>query len=313
MNFKKIVAFTFLGLAWVLTSFHFLSNVEAGEPLFGYLYTTDLLPKNKFEIEQWITDREGQAQGQFHHFDMSSEIEYGVTENFQISLYLNYMYANESGNSVQGKTEGLEIPYNFDSSQHYSKFRFDGISLEGIYRILSPYVNPVGLGFSIEPELGNYAKGLELRAILQKNFLDDQLIFGANLWVEYSREDTSNIVAPGSTELPDGVPSNATFAELDLGASYRVAPSWSVGLEFRNHNEFKGLSLNRSDQDHTAFFLGPNLHYATEHWFFTLSILRQLGAFAYTEDQRAQVAYGRLYGDEHTTWDGIRLKIGFPL
>jgi hypothetical protein len=301
-------------LALVFGLFSILPSprAHASEPLFGYIYTTDLLPKGKFELEQWFTDREGQVQGHFHHVDMSTEIEYGVNDNFQVAFYLNSMYANESANSVRGKTEGIEIPFDHNPDESYSQFRVDGVSMEFMYRFLSPYVDPIGLAVYAEPEFGAYSKGLELRAIVQKNLLDDLLVLDANIWVEFEREDSSNLVDPGSTDLPDGVPSNATYAEIDLGASYRFTKGWTFGLELRNHNEYAGLSLNRTDQDHTAFFFGPNIHYAAEHWFFTFSILRQLGAFAYTDDQKAQLAYGRLYGDEHTTWDGIRLKVGFP-
>src|SRR3954471_3982484 len=80
--------------------------VRADEPLFAYVYTTDLLPKHKWEVEQWITDREGQAHGRFHHLDMRTEIEYGLEDNLQLAVYANYRYANESGNSVRGLTEG---------------------------------------------------------------------------------------------------------------------------------------------------------------------------------------------------------------
>ena len=284
----------------------------ADEPLFGYVYTTDLLPRGKWEIEQWFTDREGQAQGYFHHLDMSTEFEYGVTDNLQLAVYLNYMYADESGNSVRGLTEGIEIPFDHDPAQSYSQARFDGLSVEALYRVLSPYMDPVGLAFYVEPELGFYEYGIEFRTIVQKNFLDDQLVLSGNVWVELDREASSNLVVPGSDEIPDGSFSSATFAEVDLGVSYRFAPHWSVGLEFRNHNEYQGFSLSHGDQDHTAFFLGPNIHYAAEHWFFTLSVLRQLGAIAYTPDQQAETNNGLLYGDEHTTWDGIRLKVGFP-
>ena len=284
-----------------------------GEPLFGYIYTTDTLPEGHFEFEQWLTDKEGQAHGHFHHFDMRSEVEYGVTDKLQVSLYVNYMYADVSGNSVQGKTEGMEIPYDHDSSKPYEAWRFDGISLESVYRVMSPYTDPFGLAFYVEPEFGTRESGVEFRAIAQKNYLDDQLVLAANLWVEFDREQSSNLVDPGSTDLPDGSWSNATYAELDLGASYRFASNWSAGLEFRNHNEYGGWTLAQSAQDHSAFFLGPNVHYASEKWFATLAVLRQLGAIAYSDDQKAQVHNNLLYGDEHTTWDGIRLIVGFPL
>jgi hypothetical protein len=293
--------------------FSFATLARADEPLFGYVYTTDLQPKGKFEIEQWFTDREGQANGHFHHIDMSTELEYGVTDNFQIAFYVNYMYANESENSVRGLTEGIELPPSHDPSTPYSAARMDGFSIEAIYRLLSPYTDPVGLAFYIEPEVGFYESGVETRLILQKNFFDDQLVLAFNFWLDFDREESSNLVIPGIDDgPPDDTYSTATYAEFDLGASYRVASNWYVGLEFRNHNEFQGISLARTKQDHTAFFLGPNVHYANEHFFATLSVLRQLGAFAYTDEQKAEVQNGLLYGDEHTTWDGIRLKLGFP-
>jgi hypothetical protein len=299
----------------LLFSVLFVSGVvRASEPLFGYVYTTDTLPEGKWELEQWITDREGQAHGHFHHVDMSTEAEFGVTDRFQLALYANYMYASESGNSVRGKTEGIEIPYDHDRSQSYNQARFDGFSVEALYRVFSPYIDPVGLAFYLEPDLGRFENGLEIRSILQKNFFEDQLVLAMNFWVEFDREQSSNLGDPADDPAAPAEKtwSDATYAEIDLGASYRVAPHWFVGLELRNHNEFAGWDLDHSRQDHTAFFFGPNVHYASERWFATLSILRQLHVVAYTDDQRAQTDNGRLYGDEHTTWDGIRLKVGFP-
>ena len=98
-------------------------KLYAGESLFGYLATTDLVPEGKLELEQWITDREGQSRGEFHHVDMSTEIEYGMSENLQLAVYLNSMYAREKNNSMRGRTEGMEIPFNHDSSKPYNEAR----------------------------------------------------------------------------------------------------------------------------------------------------------------------------------------------
>ena len=253
----------------------------ADEPLFGYVYTTDLLPKGKWEVEQWITDREGQAYGRFHHLHFATEVEYGLEDNLQVSAYLNYSHADAAANSVRHLTEGIEIPFDHNPNKPYSATKFDGVSFEAIYRVMSPYTDPFGLAFYIEPEFGSEESGLELRAIVQKNFLDDRLVLAGNFWVEFEREAGSNLVPPGSTAIPDGAKSDATMAEFDLGASYRFMPNWSVGLEFRNHNEFEGWTLNHSDQEHSAFFLGPNIHWAGQRWFATLSVLRQIGAVAF--------------------------------
>jgi hypothetical protein len=107
-------------LALVFLGFLFFPfTAHAGEPLFGYVYTTDTTPAKHWEIEQWVTEREGQAEGRFHHIHLNTEFEYGLTDNFQIAVYGNFIYDNDSGNSVQGKTEGIEIPYNHDPSRPY--------------------------------------------------------------------------------------------------------------------------------------------------------------------------------------------------
>lgn len=286
-------------------------TASADEPLFGYVYTSDTLPKGKFEVEQWITDREAQAHGHYHDFEMSTEAEYGLLNNLQAAFYWNYTYINADGNSVRGLTEGNDIKPSHDPTHSYTDIHNDGFSAEFLYRVLSPYTSPVGLAFYVEPEWGPKEYGVELRGIIQKNFLDDRLVLAANGWVEFEREAGSNLGSPGEEEYaPDGSKVTSTYAETDLGVSYRFRPNWSVGLEFRNHNEFRGISVSHGTQDHTAFFLGPNIHYGGRRWFFTLSALRQLGAVPYTEDQREQIYQGKLFGDEHTVWDGLRLRFG---
>lgn len=301
-------------LAAMITSLGLCLHMEssqADEPLFGYVYTTDLLPQGKYEVEQWVTDRAQQAHGRFNDFQLRSEFEYGLTNDLQVAGYLNYSYLDASHNSVQGLTEGIDIPASHDSSRPFNEWRYDGVSVEFIWRVLSPYKDGWGLAFYAEPEYGPREKGLELRVITQKNFMDDRLVLAANLWVEPEREDSSNLVMRGSDEMPEGGKMRMTMAEIDIGASYRFASNWSAGLEFRNHNEYSGFSVSHNDQEHTAFFLGPNIHYASQRWFFTLAALRQIHAKAYNKDQEAQIHDDLIYGDEHTRWDGIRMKVGY--
>ncbi|WP_243040190.1 autotransporter outer membrane beta-barrel domain-containing protein [Dyella sedimenti] len=284
----------------------------AGEAVFGYVYTTDTLPRGKSEVEQWITDRRGQAYRHFDDFNLRTEYEYGLSDNVQLGGYLNYSYQYAHGNSVRHATEGLDLPWNHDASRSYSGSRFDGVSVEMLWRVLSPFKDPIGLAFYLEPEYGQRERGLEFRAIVQKNFLDDRLTLAANLMIEPERERASNLVDPAMPdEMPDSRRQKITYAEIDLGASYRFAPNWSVGLELRNHNEYSGYSLAHSHQEHTAFFLGPNIHYGGKRWFFTLSALRQVDSITYSAEQDHQKHHNMLYGDEHTRWDGIRLKVGY--
>jgi hypothetical protein len=288
----------------------FAPSARADEPVFAYSYTTDLLPHGKYDVEQWLTDRDGQAYGYYHELQGRTEFEYGVTDDFQLAFYGNYSYVGAYHNSVNHLTEGIDIKSSADPYRSYGNLRYDGVSVEATYRFMSPYTDWFGLAGYIEPEVGPKEYGVELRGIVQKNFLDDRLVLAVNFWMELEREAGSNLGAVGAEEGPAGNKTNATYAEIDVGASYRFAENWSAGIEFRNHREYAGYSLQHTDQDHTAYFLGPNIHYADERWYATLAVLRQLSAIGFTDDQKAQMLHGLLYGDEHTTWDGIRLIVG---
>jgi len=277
---------------------------------FGYLYTTDTLPRHKFEFEQWITDREGQAHGYYHGVELRTEGEFGITNNLQVSLYANYSFVGAHNNSVSHLTEGLDMSPDHDPTKPQSGFHSDGGSVELLWRAISPYSHPFGLAIYVEPEFGPRENGLETRAIIQKDFIDDRLVLVGNVWVDFDSEQGTNLGAVASSAPPSFEKTRATYLEEDAGLSYRFRRNWSAGLEFRNHNEYANWSLHNADQQHTAFFLGPNVHYARGRWTVTLAALRQLAAIGFTADQKEQIYHGRLYGNEHTSWDGIRLVVG---
>ncbi len=74
-----------------------VSSANAHEAIFAWTYTTDLTPKGHGEFEQWITPRWEKEHGSYSVIDFREEFEYGVTDDFQIALYLNhhYVYAND--------------------------------------------------------------------------------------------------------------------------------------------------------------------------------------------------------------------------
>ncbi|MDP0941854.1 hypothetical protein, partial [Klebsiella quasipneumoniae] len=73
----------------------------------------------------------------------------------------------------------------------YRKTRFETVSLEAIYQLMNPVTDPIGLALYIEPELGPRERDLEWRIILQKNWLDDRLIFAANILGAHERDKTA--------------------------------------------------------------------------------------------------------------------------
>jgi hypothetical protein len=132
---------------------------RADEPMFGYVSTTDLLPRGKAQVEQWVTARSDGTLAR-------SEAEYGATDNLQLTGYLNY-------------GEGP-----------------DGVTAEAAWRLASPYLSPLGLALVADATVGRGRQAGRVRAVLQKNLRDDALILAANLWIELAdRPRTTTVEA----------------------------------------------------------------------------------------------------------------------
>lgn len=268
-----------LGGAVLAACFGAATPAAADEPLFGYIYTTDLLPKGQLEAEQWATLREGRSEGSFHVLQTRSELSYGLTDAFQVSGYLNFAYADVSHNTPTGDTSPPEIfaDYHSDSST-FNRGRFESFSVEGLYRLLSPYTDGVGVALYVEPSIGPNTYELENRLIVQKNFFDDQVVVSGNITVGYEwRYLHGDLTAdPTTADIRDHW-DKETDVNFGLAASYRFAPSWSAGLELQNEREYAGLNPFRGSQrTNLAWYLGPTIHYGGEGFFATLTILPQL-------------------------------------
>jgi len=143
-------------------------KAQAGESVFGFLVTTDLLPNGAKEIEQWLTWRRQKAGGKFDLIQGRTAFEYGVTDDFQAAIYANYMWSRAFHNAVDGTTAPPEdfADVQVGPNSHWHSGRFVGFSLEGIYRILSPYIHPIGLALYFEPSFGEGVFEAENRIIV---------------------------------------------------------------------------------------------------------------------------------------------------
>lgn len=302
------LAAAFLGGAALWLSTPFLARAD--EALFGYIYTTDLLPKGHFELEQWVDGKFGKQNGSYSNLRFRSEIEYGFTDNFQGSLYINSRDVYASRDTLNRETGGEDVPANHDPSKRYSRYRFESVSSEFIYRFLSPYKSPFGLALYLEPAVGEGFYEMEAKLILQKNFLEDRLVWATNLtweW-EWKREEATFGAERGSPEA-QRFWQHEMELEVTTGLSYRFAQNWSAGVELRNHEEFS--KFQESAVEHSAFFVGPTLHYGGKRWWATLSVLAQLPlAQGYNQEQRDNISGGRIFGDEHEAVQA-RLRVGF--
>lgn len=260
------------------------TGAKADENMFGYVYGADTLPQGKWEIYNWTTWRHSKDVGDYDAFDIQFELEYGITDRFQTSTYLMFDLRDQSG---------LDPEEYGDISQ----FKFDGLKQAFKYNVLSTYKDPIGLSFYLEPGWSRYHKvtgeridefEIETKVILQKNFRDDTIIWALNLTPEFE------------WYFPDDEATETEFIfEATTGLSFRIAKNWFTGVEVRYHTEFPEYGA----QEHQAVFVGPNIHFGGEKWWFTLTWLPQI--WGEPNDEGSHRHFG-----EHEKSE-LRLKVGY--
>lgn len=242
----------------------------ATERTLTYTYTSDVLNPGDLEIEPWTTASLGKDQF-FYGLDNRLEIETGVTQGFQIAFYLN------TSATLFDTGTGADRVRSRD-------FVWDGISLEGKWKLMDSSADPFGLALYFEPGLAQDEAELEFKVILDKRL--DQLLFAANVVGEYE------------WGFGDVVLARELKLELDLGASYQLTPSFSVGVEARSAN----VLPNGEGWAHSSVFAGPVLSWRSKSLWMAASVMPQLASFTQSGPDL----------DEFTRLEA-RLLVGFHL
>ncbi|WP_295905839.1 DUF6662 family protein [uncultured Bdellovibrio sp.] len=267
-----------------LGALFFATSAHASEAFFGYSYVADTHAKGTWEYEQHNTLRSGKGEGEYNALDVKFELETGITDKLQMALYLNTSYNNVSGNP-----EIADI----------NEFDVNGLSVEFLYNVLSPYKDSFGLSFYVEPEVevrksssGQPVnkKAIDAKVILQKNFLENSLVTVLNLKLEpeWKRDGTER--------------ESSLEAGITAGVTYRVQPKTYVGLEIVNDFEYE--DMNFAKQEFYAWSAGPTVHYAADNFWWTLTALPQISAWPKTDAD--------LNLDEKEKFQ-VRFKFGIPL
>lgn len=173
---------------------------------------------------------------------------------------------------------------NWSAGMHDSSF--DGVSSEWKLNLLSRTVDPVGLAAYVEIGVGPEEAELEAKVILDKEV--GKLLIAYNLVGELEREGS---MSGSGVEFE-----NEYVMEHDLGVAFRFSSHLSLGVEARSHTEFP-----EGQFEHSAFFAGGTLAYASANWWGAVTVLPQV--YAIQEDPG-------LVLDEHCA-EEIRLLMGF--
>jgi len=279
---------------------------HAEESQFGYVYTTDLLPKGAKEVEQWATWRHQKISGYYDEVEGRTEVEYGLTDRLQVALYANYAWSQAYHNGPFGATTPPEqfADKNPDADAHWHQSRFVGISGEAIYRVLSPYTDGIGLALYAEPVLGPNFKELETKIILQKNFLDDRLVTAFNFTYAPEWRELQDPNVPAAKSWQEETDVNYNFA-----VSYRFTSNWSLGAELLNEHEYN--SFRFTNESNNGWYLGPSIHYGGKNFFVTAVALEQMPWAKSHSDTVDGVLVGHRTYDNDFEKYRLRVKAGF--
>ena len=250
-------------------------TASATERLFTYTYEPETMPKGGFEFEQWVTLLAGRnrtvGQDNYRRLEFREEFEYGFTDNYTMSLYLNSAHTHFNDPAI-GNT--------------VSDYRFTGVSLESKYLVLNPAEHAVGLSLYLEPKYDGENAELEQKIILGQRHGDWK-------WA-------LNLVH--ATEWTDDFNATEGEVELDFGLTRILSPRWAVGFEARDHNELPEYR----EWENTALYLGPVVSYRRERWWAALTVMPQVLGANFSDNADGN---HRLELEGHERWN-VRLIAG---
>lgn len=292
----------------LITGLCLSSTSQADEHIFNYVYGAETIPKGGMEFQTMLTNRWDKDKGSYNAQELQAELEYGITDRLQVSGYLLGLRVDHKG-AFPNDEEGEPL------YPDRTKTAFRGVKSQIKYNILSPYLNDGwGLALMVEPSYqtrfkvdGSKTKQFEVEfgALVQKNLLDDQLILAYNFI--YAREKRILV------EDGDAVEQEQELYNY-LGATYRVAPQWYVGLEARHHMDvLKVPNGNTFKKNQYSMFVGPTVHYAAKEWWATLTYFRQIQGnptYAASVGPTTGGSDDNLHLDENEK-NELRLRVGF--
>jgi hypothetical protein len=223
----------------------------AGARHFTFLYEAPTAAPGSFEIENYATTR---FTNGFTEAVFRNELEIGITEHFQASIYFaNWNYTRRGA----------------DRGVHY-----ESTSVEVIHNLTNPVTDPIGISLYQEISAGRRVFESESKLILQKNF--GPLILAYNFTLEAAWEG-------------EGLGERNGELQNIFGASYELTPRVSVGAEMLHEIILPDW---RSSETENNFFVGPNISYRGDRWFATITALAQTTHTEGEADYQVRLIFG---------------------
>jgi hypothetical protein len=231
---------------------------QATERRFAFTYETTTTPKGAFEFENQITWKHIGVPGDGHTdlFQFRHEFEYGVTDRFQLALYVfNWQYnrRDEEGHRARWEHSGLEM----------------------IYRMTEP-TSWLGSALYLEAVAGETSFELEGKLLLERTFGNWHVAYNLILEAEWEGERFGRYDER-----------NGEFAH-SLGITYDVNKHLSIGAEVLHEIPIPDWS----ETEESNVFVGPNASLRIGRFFFTATGLFQVSNVEGEPDAQVRVITG---------------------
>jgi len=234
----------------VTTLFTAFCEISEASRRFTYVYEASTAHKGEVEVENWVTWKSGPADK--NGFDFRHELEFGVTDRFQLALYVADWSVTDRVSNYQGT------------------------GLEGIYQLTDPKTSFLGSALYGEVKLGDQQFKLETKAIVQKNIGAVVLAYNATLEAEWEGENLGAL--------------DERYGKLEqtAGASYKFSPHFKAGGEFMQRCYLADWSVPTQ----SVIYAGPNVALEYGRYFATVTAMIQATAISGQPDLHLRAIFG---------------------
>jgi len=195
-----------------------------------FTYDTYSEGKGNAEFEQWVTwNTHKSTEHGYDLFQFREEIEYGLTDNFDISIYAP--------------------SWNYEDSKDRKGTRYDSVGVEGILYLSKP-TDIVGAALYSEINVGEAGREFEFeeKLLLHKDI--GRWSFAYNLVLETEIEREKNDEGERENEVT-GILGHT------VAAAYSVNKNWRLGGELVIESSYEDWSR----YEDTTVYAGPSINY----------------------------------------------------
>lgn len=219
-----------------------------------WLYEPRTMVAGDVEYEQWVTWKTNKASdSMYDEFQIRHEIEWGVTDTFQLAVY--------AADWRHKKTSSSEHTY------------FRDVALEAIYQLQAP--NPEQIGFALYGEVKHGSEFLELegKLLFEMELENINLLYNFTVESEWEGQDFDE----DKGKVEHGF---AITHEIDPSTTIGVQAIWEIEIDDWEHRGDDVVSI------------GPSFAHQSGGWWFSVSPLFQVTDVDDEPDLQVRLLFG---------------------